>query len=86
MYEIAWKLKARKQLKKIGDQQDRETIYGTVSELNNWPACRNIKPLSNHKYGYRLRIGRYRIFFDVQTGDVRVIEIQEVKKRDERTY
>ena len=44
MYEIVWKLKARKQLKKIGDQQDRETIYDSVSELNNWPACRNINP------------------------------------------
>ncbi len=85
MHEIVWKLKARKQLKKIGNQQDRETIYNSVSELNNWPACRNVKPLANHEYEYRLRIGRYRILFDVQNG-VRVIEIQEVKKRDDRTY
>jgi mRNA-degrading endonuclease RelE of RelBE toxin-antitoxin system len=49
------------------------------------PDCRNVVSLSGHVYGYRLRVGRYRILFDWE-GDVRIVEIQEVKKRDERTY
>ncbi len=49
------------------------------------PDCQGVKALTNHRYGYRLRIGHYRVLFDYD-GEVRIVEIQEVKKRDERTY
>jgi len=45
----------------------------------------DVKELRGHEYGYRLRVGRYRVLFDFDNG-IRVIAIQEVKKRDERTY
>jgi mRNA-degrading endonuclease RelE of RelBE toxin-antitoxin system len=85
MFKVAWKEKAYKQLKKIRDKHERESVYDTVGKLANWPACRNVKALTNHERGYRLRVGRYRVLFDVQT-TVQIIEIQEVKKRDEHTY
>jgi mRNA-degrading endonuclease RelE of RelBE toxin-antitoxin system len=85
MYKVAWREKAYKQLHKIGNQHDRETIYDAAGRLSTWPDCRNVKRLINHDYGYRLRVGRYRVCFDVQD-TVRIIDIQEVKKRDERTY
>jgi mRNA-degrading endonuclease RelE of RelBE toxin-antitoxin system len=85
MFKVAWKEKAYKQLKKISDNRERETVYDTVGKLTNWPVCRNVKALTNHECGYRLRVGRYRVLFDVQA-TVQIIEIQEVKKRDERTY
>jgi len=47
--------------------------------------CQNIKVLKNHAYGYRLRVGRYQVLFDWQE-IVKIVEIQEVKKRDEHTY
>jgi mRNA interferase RelE/StbE len=47
--------------------------------------ARNVKVLVNHAYGYRLRVGIYRVFFDFD-GAVRIVSIEEVKKRDERTY
>lgn len=72
-------------MRKIGDQGDREAVYDAVEGLANWPDCRNVKPLANHEYGYRLRVGRYRVLFDVRDG-IRIIEIREVRKRDERTY
>jgi len=46
---------------------------------------RNVKALTNHEYGYRLRVGNYRVFFDFD-GAVRIVSIEEVRKRDERTY
>jgi len=49
------------------------------------PACQNVKALIGHRYGYRLRVGNYRILFDWD-GEIRIIEIQEVRKRDGRTY
>jgi mRNA-degrading endonuclease RelE of RelBE toxin-antitoxin system len=44
-----------------------------------------VRALVNHKYGYRLRIGEWRVFFDVKQ-HLEIIEIEEVKKRDEHTY
>lgn len=49
------------------------------------PNCQHVKALANHAYGYRLRVGNYRVLFDWD-GAIRIVEIQEVKKRDERTY
>jgi mRNA-degrading endonuclease RelE of RelBE toxin-antitoxin system len=85
MFKVAWKEKAYKQLKKIRDSREREMVYDAVGTLVNWPTCRNVKALTNHERGYRLRIGKYRVLFDVHA-TVQIIEIQEVKKRDERTY
>lgn len=44
-----------------------------------------IKPIFNHEYSYRLRVGRYRVFFEF-TREIKIIRIEEVKKRDEHTY
>ncbi len=85
MYEIDWTRKALKQLMKLDSRQDRDAVYGAVDGLTAWPDCRNIKALSGHEYSYRLRVGRFRVLFDVHEA-VKVIAIQEVRKRDERTY
>ena len=86
MNEIRWKPKAAKQLRKI-QQQDALTIIEAVELLQNFPEAENpnTKRLVNHDYGYRLRVGRYRVMFDHE-GDIKIISIEEVKKRDERTY
>ena len=47
--------------------------------------ARNVKALTNHEYGYRLRVGNYRVFFDFD-GAVRIVSLEEVRTRDERTY
>ena len=49
------------------------------------PNCINVKALTNHKYQYRLRVGNYRVFFNFD-GVIHIVSIEEVKKRDERTY
>lgn len=83
---IKWTPKAFKQLRKIKDQRTETVIYDAVGDLAGWPDCRNVKRLVNRQYRYRLRVGRFRVFFDVVDGSVTIITIQEVKKRDERTY
>ncbi|TKB25020.1 type II toxin-antitoxin system RelE/ParE family toxin [Desulfopila sp. IMCC35006] len=84
MNTIRWHTKALKQLRKI-DRQDNAAIRTAVNNLSGMPDCQGVKTLINHRYGYRLRVGRYRVLFDYD-GEVRIVEIQEVKKRDERTY
>ena len=85
MNTITWKPKALKQLEKIKETPVRQRVYTEVQALANFPACAGIKKLTNHAYSYRLRIGDYRVFFEFN-GDVHIVSIEEVKKRDERTY
>ena len=85
MNAINWQPKALRQLRKV-DAHAGEQIRAAVStELLDLSSARNVKALTNHEYGYRLRIGNYRVFFDFD-GAVRIVSIQEVRKRDERTY
>ncbi len=85
MNQIEWLPKAVKQLRKITDKTLREHIYDSTQILKDFPDCANIKKLTKHAYSYRLRIGGYRIFFEFD-GVIKVVSIEEVKKRDERTY
>jgi len=85
MNVINWTKKARKQLGPI-PRQDVERIIDAVESLAKWPDVANVKALSDRD-DYRLRVGRYRVLFTVAPdGEVTVILIEEVKKRDEHTY
>lgn len=84
MTRIEWSRKAMKQAAQI-DRQQFPVIRKAVEGLVSWPTCQNVKALVGRE-GYRLRVGRYRILFTVHEAAIRVIRIEEVKKRDERTY
>jgi mRNA-degrading endonuclease RelE of RelBE toxin-antitoxin system len=84
--QVIWQPKATKQLLKVGDHKLRQRISAAVAKLEAWPECPNIKPLINHRYDFRLRVGNWRVFFDLIEGLPVIISVEEVKKRDERTY
>ena len=84
MNEVLWSKRAKKQLARI-PMKYRTSITAATRSLADFPDCRNIKPLTNHIYGYRLRVGRYRVLFDYEK-EIKIIAIQEVKKRNGHTY
>lgn len=84
MNSIFWQPKALRQLRKIEPKANSQ-IRGAVAELADLLAARNVKALTNHEYNYRLRVGNYRVFFNVD-GAVHIVSVEEVRKRDERTY
>lgn len=84
MYLVNWSKKAQKQFNRI-DRRDREMIFDAVDTLQDLPNAKNVLPLTNHQYGYRLRVGNYRVLFDADSV-VMIVEIQQVEKRDENTY
>jgi mRNA interferase RelE/StbE len=84
MNSISWTKQALKQLRKI-DAQHAKKIVVAVRVLAAMPDCGNVKALTNHAYSYRLRVGDFRVLFD-WSGEIKIVEIQEVRKRDERTY
>ena len=85
MNKIIWNKSALQQLRKI-PAKTKKAIIAAVEDLPMTDGWRNVKSLTNHKYMYRLRVGRFRVFFDLEQTEVKIYLIQEVKKRDERTY
>jgi len=85
-YTIRWKTKALKQSRKIPVEIFRK-IELAVDELEDSETWRNVIVLKNHKYDYRMRVGNYRILFTTdERGRISILNIEEVRKRDERTY
>ena len=82
---INWQPKALRQLRKIDAHAGKQIRAAVSTELVDLSVARNVKALTNHEFGYRLRVGSYRVFFDFD-GAVRIVSIEEVRKRDERTY
>jgi mRNA-degrading endonuclease RelE of RelBE toxin-antitoxin system len=83
--EIEWTAKARKQFRRI-DAEQRGTIREAVGTLADWPRCGNVKG-PGRAGRLPLRVGRYRVLFTVNTRNIPVVvRIEEVKKRDDRTY
>ena len=82
MIKIIIQPKALKQIRKIRERRDIMEKIGTLADM---PDCLNVKKLTNHAYQYRLRVGHYRVFFNFD-GTIHIVHIEEVKKRDERTY
>ena len=68
---------AIRDLKKI-DRKDKEKIHSGISELKNFPAVSDVKKLTNFEPSYRLRVGDYRILFDVSEN---IIEIGRILHR-----
>ena len=85
MKQIKWNKKAMKQLLKL-QLKARRNIISAVEELPTPDGLRNVKQLTDHQYQYRLKVGRYRVFFDLEKNEMRIYLIQEIKKRNERTY
>ena len=87
MNTIEWQPKAFRQLRKIANEKTRVAIYDSVQLLAKWPLCdADIKKLQGRD-GYRLRVGAYRVIFDIdQSGSPIIVDIMQVEKRNESTY
>lgn len=86
MNAINWKPKAARQLMKL-EHGARAAVRDAVTEkLSVFPRCTGVKALTGHQYGYRLRVGDYRVLFDFVGDEANIISVEEVRKRDEHTY
>lgn len=85
MNSINWQPKALRQLRRIDAPAVKQIRTAVNTELVDLSQARNVQALTNHEFGYRLRVGDYRVLFDFD-GAVRIVSIEQVRKRDERTY
>ena len=70
---------AIKDLKHISEPF-KSTIHNKIIGLRDFPHLQNIKKLTNFEPAYRLRVGDYRILFDVNTDTVIIGRILHRKK------
>lgn len=70
---------AIKDIKKISEPF-KTNIKNKIAKLEDYPNLPNIKKLSNFKPAYRLRVGDYRVLFDIYEDR---IEISAIKHRKE---
>ena len=84
MNSIKWSSKSVKQLLKI-NKPEQLGIKNAIGKLAQMPDTRNVVAPTNHKHQFRLRVGNYRVFFNFD-GAIRIVLIEEIRKRNERTY
>lgn len=70
-YQIDIKRKAEKFIRKL-PQQDKERVLGAISRL---PEGEDIKKLQGHEGLMRLRVGDYRIIYQVDNGRLVVLVV-----------
>ena len=63
--QIEIRKSAIKDLKQISEPY-KTKIHNKILELRNFPNLQNLKKLTNFEPAYRLRIGDYRVLFDVE--------------------
>ncbi|CAK8711863.1 MAG: type II toxin-antitoxin system RelE/ParE family toxin [Candidatus Electrothrix sp. AS4_5] len=62
---------AIKDLKKIS-LNDRQKIHSKILILSKFPNISNVKKLTNFEPAYRLRVGNYRILFDISETTIEI--------------
>jgi len=71
--------KAIKDLSKI-HKAEVSKIFSKIEELEKFPHVPNLKKLTNFEPPYRLRVGNYRVLFDLEDN---IITVYRVKHRKE---
>ena len=77
-YTVEFKPAALKDLKKL-DKQEQKSIIEKIESLQN-NLSGDVKHLTNFTPEYRLRIGNYRILFEVEAGKVVIYRVKHRKE------
>ena len=71
-------------------KEEKMKIYEKIEELKNFPNVSNLKKLSNFQPAFRLRVGNYRVLFDVVNDTIEIGRIfhrkESYKKKRKKTW
>jgi len=70
---------AIKNLAKL-DKTEAKKILNKISELEKYPYLPNIKKLTNFEPPYRLRVGNYRVLFDIEDTTITIYKVKHRKE------
>jgi mRNA interferase RelE/StbE len=78
-FRIEWKKSTRKDLRKL-PANAADKIVEAVEHLSQNPFPHGVEKLSGSEHAYRIRLGDYRIVYEVVT-ESKLVEIQRVRHR-----
>jgi mRNA interferase RelE/StbE len=78
-FRIEWKKSTRKDLRKL-PASTAERIVEAVENLEENPLPHGVEKLRGSEHAYRIRLGDYRIVYEVVT-ESKLVEIQRVRHR-----
>ena len=78
-FRIEWKKSTRKDLRKL-PASATERIVEVVELLSQNPFPHGVEKLSGSEHAYRIRLGDYRIVYEV-VAESKLVEIQRVRHR-----
>jgi mRNA interferase RelE/StbE len=78
-FRIEWKKSTRKDLRKL-PPATVDKIIEAVEDLSENPFSHGVEKLSGSEHAYRVRVGDYRIVFEV-VAELKLIEIQRIRHR-----
>ena len=88
MYRVEISPAADRDLEKLKSQirmQDFERLRNAVRSLAGEPRPRGVRKIRGTEKAYRIRVGNYRVVYDVYDSDNLVLILQ-VARRSETTY
>lgn len=78
-FEIQWRASTQKDLRKL-PQQEVARIVAAVEQLAEEPRPHGSEKLTGSEHTYRIRIGDYRVVYEVLT-ERKIVEVQRVRHR-----
>ncbi len=78
-FKIQWRVSTKKDLRKLPPQEVAR-IVAAVEDLAQEPFPRGSEKLSGSEHTYRIRVGDYRVVYEVFTQS-RIVEIQRARHR-----
>jgi mRNA interferase RelE/StbE len=80
-YRIEWKASALQELKRI-DRQDVPRIVAAVGALADSPFPAGVRKLQGAQHTYRIRVGDYRILYEVWRDSVLILIMRVRHRKD----
>ena len=82
VYRLVIKASAAKELEAVGQKADRARLVASIQELAEQPKPVGAEKLSGHIDLYRIRVGNYRVVYEIDDGQI-VVTVVKVGHRKE---
>lgn len=81
MYSVAWDTRAVKELQAL-EKKERKKILERVAKLGTTPRPPGCKKLHDKESAYRIRVGAYRVIYQIRDAQLLVLVVKVGNRRD----
>ena len=81
MYSVEWDTKAIKEIEAL-ERKERKKILERVAKLGTTPRPPGCKKLHDKESAYRIRVGDYRVIYQIRDSQLLVLVVRVGNRRD----